>query len=261
VLTSGSPDHPAIVLLHGFMGTGADWTGVARFLQSHFHCLMPDLPGHEGMPLELGSDPDPFAAYSALLWRRLEPLLPPRFALVGYSLGGRLALDLACRHPERIRALVLEGAHPGLSEAGERAQRAAADAAWIRRFESGPWPGALEDWYRQPVFASLSDEQRCAFVARRTRHSPGILAQVLRATSLARQPDRWDDLRRLPMPVGFLAGRQDGRFCAMGDRMARTRPALTLVKLDGLGHNCHALAPEAVAGFIHRMCTAEPALP
>jgi 2-succinyl-6-hydroxy-2,4-cyclohexadiene-1-carboxylate synthase len=261
VLTSGSSDHPSIVLLHGFMGTGADWVEVAHRLQPHCQCLMPDLPGHDGMPLELAADPDPFAAYSALLWRRLEPLLPPRFALVGYSLGGRLALDLACRHPERVHALVLEGAHPGLSEPGEREQRAAADAAWIRRFEREPWPELLDDWYRQPVFASLSDEQRRALVARRSRHSPGILAEVLQATSLARQPDRWDDLRRLPMAVGFLAGRQDSKFCALGDRIARTAPRVTLVKLDGVGHNCHALAPDAVAGFIHRLCTAERAPP
>jgi 2-succinyl-6-hydroxy-2,4-cyclohexadiene-1-carboxylate synthase len=261
VLTSGSPDHPAIVLLHGFMGTGADWAEVASRLQPHFHCLMPDLPGHDGIPLDPGSGEDPFAAYSDLLWRRVGPLLPPRFALVGYSLGGRLALDLACRYPERIQALVLEGAHPGLSDPGEREQRAAADAEWIRRFEHGPWPALLDDWYRQPVFASLSDAQRRALVARRSRRSPGILAAVLRATSLARQPDRWDDLRRLPMPVGFLAGRQDARFCAVGDRVVRSAPAVTLVKLDGLGHNCHALAPELVAGFIHRMCTAEHARP
>jgi len=259
VLKVGAAGHPTVVMLHGFLGTGGDWAGVARFLQPRFRCLLPDLPGHDGRPLDPVVGEDPFAAYSEFLWRKLEPLLPPRFALVGYSLGGRLALDLACRHPHRISALMLEAAHPGLPLAGERAERAVVDADWARRFETEPWPRVLDDWYRQPVFASLSDEQRRAFIARRSAQLPGILSEVLRSTSLARQPNRWDDLPRLTMPIGFLVGRLDEKFCAVGDRMAGLVPHFTLVKLDGLGHNCHALAPEAVAGFIHRLCTAEPA--
>ena len=258
---AGTSGHPTVVMLHGFMGTGDDWAEVVRLLQPAFRCLTPDLPGHDGRPLDLGASEDPFAAYSELLWHKVEPLLPPRFALVGYSLGGRLALDLACRHPERISALVLEAAHPGLGQTGEREERAASDADWARRFEREPWSRVLEDWYRQPVFASLSDEQRCVFILRRSGQQPGILSDVLCATSLARQPNRWDDLAGLAMPLGFIVGRLDTKFCAVGDRMARLAPHLTLVKLHGLGHNCHALAPEAVAGFIHRMCTAEHAHP
>ena len=258
---AGTSGHPTVVMLHGFMGTGEDWGEVVRHLPPAFGCLTPDLPGHDGKPLDLVAGENSFAAYAELLWQGLEPLLPPRFTLVGYSLGGRLALDLACRHPERISALVLEAAHPGLAQDGEREDRAASDAHWARRFEREPWPRVLDDWYRQPVFASLSDGQRQAFILRRSAQMPGILSDVLRATSLARQPNRWKDLPRLAMPLGFIVGGLDAKFCAVGDRMAGLAPNLTLVKLGGLGHNCHALAPEAVAGFIHRMCTAEHASP
>ena len=257
---AGTSGQPMVVMLHGFMGTGEDWGEVARHLQPAFRCLTPDLPGHDGKPLNLAAGEEPFATYSGLLWQGLEPLLPPRFALVGYSLGGRLALDLACRHPERISALVLEAAHPGLRRAGDRAERAAADANWADRFERESWPRVLDDWYRQPVFESLSEEQRREFILRRSTQPPGILADVLRATSLARQRNHWDDLPWLAMPLGFIVGRLDAKFCAVGARMAALAPHLTLVKLDGLGHNCHALAPAAVAGFIHRMCTPEHAL-
>lgn len=258
---AGTSEHPTVVMLHGFLGNGEDWGEVVRHLPPAFRCLTPDLPGHDGRPLDLGACGDPFAAYAERLWQGLEPRLPSRFALAGYSLGGRLALDLACRHPERVSALVLEAAHPGLVQDGEREERAASDATWARRFEREPWSRVLQDWYRQPVFASLSKEQRRAFVLRRSAQVPGILADVLCATSLARQPNRWNDLQRLAMPLGFIVGRRDVKFCAVGDRMARSVPNLTLVKLDGLGHNCHALAPEEVAGFIHRMCTAEHASP
>ncbi|WP_232222276.1 2-succinyl-6-hydroxy-2,4-cyclohexadiene-1-carboxylate synthase [Thioalkalivibrio paradoxus] len=250
-------DRPAVLLLHGFMGTGSDWLDTARHLAPTLHCLMPDLPGHDGQPPDSAGPVDGFDAYSRRLWRSLEPLLPRRFALAGYSLGGRLALDLACRHPERISALILESAHPGLATPAERQERARRDEDWARRFENGPWPTVLADWYRQPVFASLTDAQRDAFIARRARHAPQALAQVLRATSLSRQTDRWPDLPRLPMPVAYIAGTEDPKFCAVGERIARMLPALTLVKLGGLGHNCHAAAPERVAAVIHRLCTVE----
>lgn len=261
MLTLGASGRPTIVLLHGFMGTGADWVDVAHALQPDFRCLMPDLPGHDGLPLNAGATEDQFGAYALSLWRKLEAQLPARFVLAGYSLGGRLALHLACLHPERIGALVLESAHPGLSDATERERRAAADAAWIRRFRAEPWPEVLDAWYRQPVFASLSGAQRRKQVANRSGHSPELMAEVLDAASLARQPDHWDGLTRLPFRIGFLSGRLDPKFCAVGDRMAELIPDLTLVKLDDLGHNCHASAPQAVAGFIHRMCTVEHARP
>lgn len=261
MLTLGASGRPTIVLLHGFMGTGADWVDVAHALQPEFRCLMPDLPGHDSLPLKAGATGDRFGAYATSLWTKLEPQLPARFVLAGYSLGGRLALHLACLHPGRIDALVLESAHPGLSGAVERERRAAADADWIRRFRAEPWPQVLDAWYDQPVFASLSAAQRCQEVANRAGRSPEVMAEVLDAASLARQPDHWEDLPHLPFPIGFLTGRMDPKFCAVGDRMAELVPDLTLVKLDDLGHNCHAPAPQAVAGFIHRMCTVEHARP
>ncbi|AGA33326.1 2-succinyl-6-hydroxy-2,4-cyclohexadiene-1- carboxylate synthase [Thioalkalivibrio nitratireducens DSM 14787] len=253
----GAKDRPTVLLLHGFMGTGLDWIETARNLAPAFRCLLPDLPGHDGRPLDLGGMEASFEAYTDWLWHTLEPALPRHFALAGYSLGGRLALDLACRFPERVSALILESAHPGLSEPRERRERARHDEDWARRFENGPWPAVLAHWYRQPVFASLTDAQRDSFIARRARHSPQTLARVLRATNLARQPDRWHDLPRLPMPIAFIAGAEDPKFCTVGERMARMLPELTLVKLDGVGHNCHATAPAQVAAVIHRLCTIE----
>ncbi len=292
MLILGAAERPAIVMLHGFMGTGSDWLAVARGLQPGFRCLLPTLPGHDratadthpvaglntvpepdpiprrisdrnadGNPDPLGKDSDhtnAFTAYAGQLWRELEPHLPRRFALVGYSLGGRLALELACRHPERVHTLVLESAHPGLQTAAERAVRGDQDALWIHRFERDPWPAVLRDWYRQPVFASLGEAERQRFIDLRAAASPLALATVLRATSLALQPDLEPAWRRLPMALGFITGAKDTRFCAVGARLALARPDLTRVEMDGLGHNCHALAPKAFAALLQPLCTVEP---
>lgn len=261
MLILGAAERPAIVMLHGFLGTGADWLAVARCLQPGFRCLLPTLPGHDrtaGAGAGDGADTNAFSAYAARLWRELEPHLPRRFALVGYSLGGRLALELACRHPERVHTLVLESAHPGLQTEAERALRWTNDLLWIHRFERDPWPAVLQDWYRQPVFASLSEAERRQFIALRATASPAALAAVLRATSLALQPDLEPAWRRLPMALAFITGAEDARFRAIAARLARARPDLTRVEMDGLGHNCHALAPKAFAALLQPLCTVEP---
>ena len=102
-----------LVLLHGFTQTGASWDGVVRELAGRYRALAPDLGAG---PWEAELD-------------RLEALAPPAFTLAGYSMGGRLALALALRIPERVQRLVLVSASPGLADAGERAARREADEA------------------------------------------------------------------------------------------------------------------------------------
>ncbi|WP_338034657.1 alpha/beta fold hydrolase, partial [Halorhodospira neutriphila] len=160
MLSAGDPGQPALVLLHGFMGDAAEWGPVAERLSGRHYCLAPTLPGHDGRPPAA----EDFAGLAEALWQRLAPQLPERFALAGYSLGGRLALALAQRCPQRLTGLILEGAHPGLRDAAEREQRRAHDEAWAARLEQEPRAQALAAWYRQPVFASLSEAQRRALV-------------------------------------------------------------------------------------------------
>ncbi|MFP4245237.1 MAG: 2-succinyl-6-hydroxy-2,4-cyclohexadiene-1-carboxylate synthase [Ectothiorhodospira sp.] len=255
--TSGNrPPRPTLVCLHGFMGRGADWRGVVAALGDAFDCHLPDLPGHDGhLPPWLSAGAD-FATYCQGAWEALSPGLPQRFVLAGYSMGGRIAAALALRHPERIAALVLEGAHPGLEEPTARRERRQQDAVWARRFEHDPWPDLLEDWYRQPVFGDLDTTTRRRFIAARAVHDPRALARVLEAASLADQPDLRPGLAALEVPVFFIAGDRDTRFTALGEDLAARCPGITLVKLQGLGHNCHAQAPEAVAGVLARAARA-----
>ena len=96
---SGDPHRPAVLFLHGFMGSGADWTDAISALDKRFCCVTPDLPGHGG---SVGLRPEDYTIEGATrtLLDLLDELEIERPALVGYSMGGRLALYLALRHPE-----------------------------------------------------------------------------------------------------------------------------------------------------------------
>ena len=97
------------------------------------------------------------------------------FWLVGYSLGGRVAMMAACQGLAGLCGVVVEGGHPGLQNAEQRTQRQRSDRQWAQRFRTEPLTAVFADWYQQPVFASLNDEQRRSWL----RCAATIMAQRL----------------------------------------------------------------------------------
>ena len=241
-----------VVCLHGFLGDSDEWQPVIDCLPPRLRCHAPLLPGHDGN----SPSGKTFDGLVDALWDKLEPQLPQFFVLVGYSLGGRLALGLARRYPERLRALILEAAHPGLQDSHEREDRKRHDAGWAKRFLNRPWLESLEAWYRQPVFADLTEIRRRALIQRRSRHNPQHLAATLRAASLAGQPDLRPTLHALKIPVAYIVGAHDKKFSAIADTLlAELGSGLQRFQIAGVGHNCHIEAPEAIAAIIQRICT------
>ncbi len=124
------------------MGSSADWLDLTSALEDRFRCIAPDLPGH-GASLGLPAGLYSFEGAARATVRTLDELAVGRATFVGYSMGGRLALYLALRHPERCAALFLESASPGLEDAGERAARHRSDEEKAARLESGDFEGFL----------------------------------------------------------------------------------------------------------------------
>ncbi|WP_168195881.1 2-succinyl-6-hydroxy-2,4-cyclohexadiene-1-carboxylate synthase [Nissabacter sp. SGAir0207] len=221
---------PWLVFLHGLLGSAADWQAVAA--QCHgWRTLALDLPGHGA---SAGISPSGFAALDQQLRATLRHRGVARYWLVGYSLGGRVAMYHATRQPAGLCGLVVEGGHPGLMTAAERQARLAHDQRWAQRLLQQPLETVLDAWYRQPVFADLAEPQRQALIALRRHNAPAGVAQMLLATSLGHQPPLDAALARLHHPFHYLCGGRDSRFRALAE--ARRLP-LTL--LAGCGHNAH----------------------
>ncbi len=246
--TWGATDRPPLVLLHGFLGSQADWQGVAEALGTHFRCYALDLPGHgHSRSVPLGEPP----AFEEVCQRLLATLAAhriERFHMLGYSLGGRLALHLAQRlHQDhqapRLLSLTLESAHPGLSDPDQRRERLESDARWHRMMRTGPMTRFLEAWYQQPVFADLTPARRAAMIARRSDNDPDCLSALYLGTSLGHQGDLRDLAEQQPLTL--ITGEQDGKFTALGRAWAQQNPGVSHRTLAGAGHNLHAGAPQA----------------
>jgi len=167
--------------------------------------------------------------------------------LVGYSLGGRLALRAVLREPERYAGLVTVGATAGIEE---RAARAADDeklASWMER-------SSIEEivavWERQPLFADQSETLIEAQRAGRLSHDPADLASLLRTAGQGAVEPVWDELPGFDRPLLAIAGSRDEHYTEAARRMAELAPRGRFESVPDAGHAAQLQRPEAVARLL-----------
>jgi 2-succinyl-6-hydroxy-2,4-cyclohexadiene-1-carboxylate synthase len=233
-----------LVLLHGFTQTGRSWQPVAHALAGRYRAIAPDLPGHGDFA---SRRPASFAACDAYL-RALTDGRP--VTLAGYSMGGRIALHAALSLGGVVERLVLIGASPGIADAGERAARAAEDAALADRIEAIGVEAFVREWGAQALFAGmprgvaeLADEDRLRNTA------PG-LAAALRGLGTGVMPPLWERLGELSMPVELVVGERDEKFRAIAERMAAGFSDARVHVIPAAGHAVHLEAPDAIVDVL-----------
>ncbi|MEB5695909.1 2-succinyl-6-hydroxy-2,4-cyclohexadiene-1-carboxylate synthase [Klebsiella aerogenes] len=234
---NGQPGYPWLVFLHGFSGDRDEWRTVGEAFPA-WPRLYLDLPGHGG---SADIAVDGFAGVSELLQSTLNSYNILDYWLVGYSLGGRVAMNFACQSRAGLRGLIVEGGHPGLQDEASRQARLINDSAWAERFRREPLAQVFADWYQQPVFASLDATQRASLVALRRRNNGATLAAMLEATSLARQADLRPSLQARDFPFHYLCGERDAKFHAIAQALAAD-----IHIIHHAGHNAHRDNPAAV---------------
>ncbi len=230
----------SLVLLHGFTHTGASWDRVRAELGERYLALAPDLRGHGS-----ASSAEPVSLKAVL--DDVAALAPERFGLVGYSMGGRIALHAALAMPERVQQLVLIGASPGIASAGERDQRRRADDALADRMEGMAIEEFAREWARTPVLAGLAAEVQAEVQADRLRSSVLGLARALRGLGTGALPSLWDRLGEVRIPVSLIVGERDAKFRDLALEMATKLPQGRVAVIAGVGHAVHLEAPGDVA--------------
>jgi 2-succinyl-6-hydroxy-2,4-cyclohexadiene-1-carboxylate synthase len=234
----------SVVLLHGFSGTRRAWDGVAALLNPERYLpLALDLPGHGAA----ADHPRPIGFEECV--RAVLDAAPERFALCGYSLGGRVALHVALAAPERVSRLVLIGVNPGIEDRDERHERLASDERLAQRLEAEPFEDFIEGWRTQPLFAE--DPPDVGELARtdQRRNDPLALAAAMRGLSTGAMTPLWDRLGELYMPVSLVVGERDAKFRALAERALALLRHGSLSVLSG-GHGLPLEDPSAVASLL-----------
>jgi len=237
-----------VTLLHGFTQSGRSWKEVITTMPQGWRWVVPDLRGHGETRIRPGVEctMDGCAADLEMLWDHLGV---ERTHLVGYSMGGRLALHVAARKPERLLSLLTIGAHAGLEE-DARVGRQLGDEALAQRIENDGLEPFVKYWSAVPLFAGL-ERRGPAFVAKlraeRLNNTVAGLACSLREMGAGMMQPVWDDLARLTVPSTFVAGQLDHGYVASARRLAAAVPNGRVEVVQRSGHAVHQERPEAFA--------------
>jgi 2-succinyl-6-hydroxy-2,4-cyclohexadiene-1-carboxylate synthase len=240
---------PPLLLLHGFTGSTETLEELARGLADRYRTIRVDLLGHGRS--DAPRDPRPYAMESCVedLVAVLDALGVGRVRVIGYSLGGRVALGLASRRPERVTSVIAVGAHAGLIDDELRTERIAQDEALAASIERDGVDPFVERWMAHPLFASQPERRgevfwRRAREQRLTCRAQG-LAGSLRGIGAGAQPRLHDDLARSGVPILLAVGAEDAKFLAVARELLSTLAEGELATIPHAGHAAHLENPEA----------------
>ena len=237
-------DAVPVLLLHGFAQDHRCWGPLGDALSARGRCLAVDAPGHGRSTVPADLD---LPATAALLAEVAAATGGP-VDVVGYSMGGRTALQLLVDHPGTVRRAVLVGATAGIADDAERAARAEQDRATAARLEEVGLDAFLDEWLALPLFSGLPDWAR--FDEFRRGNTPAGLAGSLRHAGTGSMAPLWDRLGGVTTTVRCLAGADDTKFCGLGERLAVALPHGEFVSVPDAGHAAHLEQPGTTAELV-----------
>lgn len=237
VIGTGKP----LVCFHGFSESGATWDGIEV---SGYRLIRIDSMGHgrSARPMEVG--PYTLPQMISDLHTIIYAVAGERYALLGYSMGARMALLYALEYAEEVTHLVLESGSVGIEEEGERQVRYVADCALAERIRARDITWFSETWAKLDIFKtqqSLPPKVQQQIQGRRLLNSPHALAFTLEGSGQGTMPYVGHRLSELTMPVCYISGELDTKYTGIGARYFGDVHHI----VPQVGHNVHVEAPTA----------------
>lgn len=236
-------DGSLIVALHGFTGDGTAMLPMVEECRDGRPALLIDLIGHGA-----SDAPDNVEQYSmASVVDQVLSVIGPReigsVHLIGYSMGGRVAMSIAARAPWYFASITTISSSPGIHDPVERAARHDADLARADHLEDIGVAEFIAEWLTldlfAPYMASLDAADRSATISQREQATARGLANSLRGSGTGAMPPVWLTLPALRSPLLTVAGSLDERYVDIAARMAQAAPFAETHVVENAGHVTH----------------------
>lgn len=239
-----------IVCIHGFSENMNTWNGIDI---PRYRLVMIDLIGH-------GASDRPYEKkYYVLetiirhLHEILRELKITSYALLGYSMGGRIATAYTLMYKKEVTALILESASYGEHGLRNRYVRRKQDKALAKNILKKGIPWFNTYWRKLSIFDSqkkLPEEKKAAIEKRRLGNSAHALANTLRMTGQGKLPYVGRRIKTLKMPILYICGEFDHKYCEIGRQIAIFNHNTVLKTILDAGHNTHIEQGKSFMGSV-----------
>ncbi|WP_186645934.1 alpha/beta fold hydrolase [Fluviispira vulneris] len=216
--------------IHGFLGFPSDWEIFRENIKGYnykFHAIADFLPKYEKN--ENFSFRDWANCFNQEIFAKKNN--SEKNVLVGYSLGGRLALHALIENHDWDAALIVS-ANPGLCSENEKYARILNDKKWAERFLNDDWDAVMQAWNGQGVFSGLNNN----IVREESQYNKAELACALTHFSLGRQEDLRPNIEALQIPLLWLAGEKDTKFVSFAAEMSALNNKIESFVVKDAGH-------------------------
>lgn len=247
----GDNRKPPLILLHGFSQSSETWDPVFQELTKHRSVLAPDFIGHGRSEKPADARLYEMEVIRDWLTALTHWIGADRVDLLGYSMGGRIALSYAIDTPHKVASLILESTGLGPSTTQQHLAMVKRDKDMIEKLVTKSLEEFMDAWENLPVFESqkqLPFEVRKSLRMARMKNDARALALMVQGTGQHIMPAYSRDIRLLPMPILYIAGNLDRRYMKIAEKLQHNE-GISCILLDA-GHNTHLEASQA---FVRRV--------
>lgn len=242
----------SFVFVHGFLGLPSSWDEVIEAGRWAGPIERMTLLGH-GLATDWARAPETFDDEVARIAGQARASIGGPAHWVGYSMGARVALVLAARHPELVSRLTLVSGSAGLPSEDERHERARADDTLARELELEGLPAFVQRWEQLPLFTSqqrLPASERAKHRLRRLAHREQHVSRALTVLTPGRMPVVTGALSSITARVTLVAGSLDTKYAQIARALMPLFPKARVRVLDGAGHDLCLERPRELAALV-----------
>ncbi|KAG0464666.1 hypothetical protein HPP92_018830 [Vanilla planifolia] len=252
-------DGKVVIFLHGFLGSSQDWIPLMKALSGTTQCIAVDLPGHGESRVRYHTEvskQEPYLSFESVteaLVKLICETTTSRVILVGYSMGGRMALHMSLKYSEKVDGAVIISGSPGLRDEITQRICISQDKSRALYLLSHGLPTFLDTWYEGSLWKSL----RAHPLFNKIKSSHGKhqdtkgLAKALTDLSIGRQRPLWNELKQCKKPLLLLVGEKDMEFRGIAEEMCREMESSPNGEVDGKGNLCQVFIVPDCGHAVH----------
>lgn len=253
------PGKPTIVFIHGFTGSSSDWLEILPKIDNHFSTIAIDLIGHGKSSSPHNSELYEINSLNKQIKKIIEVFQLDKVIVVGYSMGGRVALNFANEYPNFVKGLILESTSAGILDAKERNERYQSDLLLSEKIIDEDVEKFVDYWINLPLFSSqrsLPKEKLNDIRLAKLNNNPTGLSNSLIGCSTGKMQPLYNRLQFFNFPVLLISGEKDTKYCEINSEMNNLFPLSEHVIVKGAGHNIHLELPSEFVILVNRFLRA-----